>query len=303
MPRRERLPRSDRNNTSVSSSTIERQITMKIWHRANLDPSAEALLQRLEVKYKRGYSTLDPNRLTYLLTDIDEANPGWAELRPFVEPKQTFVWTEFSRDEIIQARWLSARSDHPIGYPYQDETRWDARFVKRGCSTCGVGWRQIAPFQVAKEPRLGRYDFGSFHGAFELFAMPKVLNLFSTLRITGYEVWLLLVGREKDPSTRLSQVLTSLVAEPAMTDKSWEGEPIERQICPDCGAVWYDYVRRGPMILKQSSLRDDVDFQLTHEWFGNGRTARREILVSERVAQLVVERKLHGLSLWPVMTV
>jgi hypothetical protein len=55
------------------------------------------------------------------------------------------------------------------------------------------------------------------------------------------------------------------------------------------------------MRLDGSALHDDVDLQLTHEWFGsNTKTGHREILVSNRIARLILEHDWTGAVLWPV---
>jgi hypothetical protein len=55
--------------------------------------------------------------------------------------------------------------------------------------------------------------------------------------------------------------------------------------------------------LRRAALRTDVDFHMTHEWFGSGRAARHEILVSRRVVQLILSKKWKGAELVPVQTV
>lgn len=53
----------------------------------------------------------------------------------------------------------------------------------------------------------------------------------------------------------------------------------------------------------KADLNPEADFQLTHEWFGNGRAARRDILVSQRVVRLILEKRWHGIYFVPIQAV
>jgi hypothetical protein len=48
------------------------------------------------------------------------------------------------------------------------------------------------------------------------------------------------------------------------------------------------------MYLKREALLPDTDFVLTHEWFGHGLLAWREMLVSNRVANLILAKGWSG---------
>lgn len=55
------------------------------------------------------------------------------------------------------------------------------------------------------------------------------------------------------------------------------------------------------MHLKREALRSDVDVLLTHEWFGSGgHMGFREILISNRLARLILEKGWGGVALKPV---
>jgi hypothetical protein len=55
--------------------------------------------------------------------------------------------------------------------------------------------------------------------------------------------------------------------------------------------------------VREAALKTDVDFQVTNEWFGNGSSARHEILVSQRVAAVILENRWHGMELVPTQNV
>ena len=273
---------------------------MKIWHRTNLNPDAESLLQAEKVKYQRVYSTVVPERVNSLLLDVAESDPAWPRISHLVKEKETFVWTEFTSQEILNAEWLIIQAAHSIGYPAPNNSSWSDLYIKARCVTCGVGWQQIAPFRVIKEPRIGRNAFASFWGAFELFCTPEVLAAFEAEGIRGYEVWPLLLHKTGESSQLLKQLMVPNIAQPAVEEEVAETERFCETICPTCDQIWFSHYLRGMMPLRREALVPEVDFQLTHEWFGNGRTARREIPVSQKVARLVFDKKWRGLALSPV---
>jgi hypothetical protein len=166
--------------------------------------------------------------------------------------------------------------------------------------TCGVGWQQIAPFRVNKEPRMGRNAFASFWGAFELFCTPEVLEAFKAEGIRGYEEWPLLLHKTGEPSQLLKQLIIPNIAPPAVAEEAAETERFRKNTCSTCGNIWYSFYVRGMMPLRREALLHDVDFQMTHEWFGSGRAARHEILVSRRVAHMIVQKKWKEVALSPV---
>ncbi len=275
---------------------------MKIWHRANLRPELESLIRAHDVPIRLIYSTVEPGRLTHLLVDLDESNPVWPRLEPMVREAETFVWTEFSVQEALAAEWSVVRAAHSVGSSAGGDP-WSADYFEGRCRTCGVGWRQKAPLVIDKEPRIGRHSFASFWGGFELFCTPEVLDVFAANGIEGYDSWPLLLPKTKGALSCLRQLIVETTAGSALEEELAETQRFRKERCPTCGNVWHTFYVRGMMPLRRSALHEGVDFQLTHEWFGSGRAARREILVSNRVARLAMEHKWKGLYLAPVQLV
>jgi hypothetical protein len=50
------------------------------------------------------------------------------------------------------------------------------------------------------------------------------------------------------------------------------------------------------MHITDNALDSKLDFQLTAEWFGSGHMAYRETIVSNKVAKLILEHKLKGVT-------
>jgi hypothetical protein len=51
------------------------------------------------------------------------------------------------------------------------------------------------------------------------------------------------------------------------------------------------------MYFEQDALVRGVDIMQTHEWFGSGHSAYREILVSSKFARLVLDQGWKGVAL------
>jgi hypothetical protein len=150
---------------------------------------------------------------------------------------------------------------------------------------------------------VGQNAFASFGAAFELFVIGEVFTTFESEGIRGIDSWPVLVGKDKHPAYGVKQLLVKTVAEPALADELVEHQHYRATDCPSCGRNWHLFYSRGMLPLRRSGLRSDVDFQMTNEWFGSGRAARREILVSRRVVELILAKKWKGAQLSPVQTI
>ena len=90
---------------------------------------------------------------------------------------------------------------------------------------------------------------------------------------------------------------------------SWEREGIiEQQMalddvncCPCCGIKKYHPTGRGPLQYKQHTFDGAPDAFKTHEVFGWGKIAPHEIIISQRMYQVLTQNKLdRGLVFTPI---
>ena len=159
------------------------------------------------------------------------------------------------------------------------------------------------PFQLKKEPSLGKNQFSSFGSGFELFCTPLVLDAFAAQGISGFETWPLLLKKTGEPVGGLKQIIVTETAAPAIAEEMVEHERYGQTDCPVCGRTWHAHYVRGVLPMRRGALKTGTDFQLTNEWFGNGRTARREILASQRVVRMILDNKWQGVDLTPIQVV
>ena len=237
------------------------------------------------------------------MAEIDEGHPAFTEFRVRLNGKHTYIATRFTRDEIADAEWSIGHARHSIESVRPGDYAWSEEFYHKECRNCGAGWRQVAPFRIKKEPTLKKKVFSDFGSAFELFCAPVVLEAFQKHGMKGFETRPLILNKEDRPSESLKQLVVTEVAQPAIAEELVEHERYSQTDCPVCGITWHAHYTRGALPLRKSALNPKVDFQLTSEWFGNGLTARREILCSRQVVNLALENNWQGIQFIPVQVV
>lgn len=273
---------------------------MKIWHRGKLAAEHGDFLQKQAIRIKPIFRKTNPDQPSLYEFIIDESDPAWPEVKRRLGDGHTYILTEFTQDEIAKAEWSIASASHSIGSFVPEEKWWCDLYYGDRCKNCGSGWRQIAPFRIKKEPRLGKNAFADFGSAFELFCTLAVVEAFKKHGMVGFETRPLVLNKENSPLESIRQLVVTEVAQPAIAEDLVEREHYSQTDCPVCGKTWHTHYTRGALPLKRSALNQNVDFQLTNEWFGNGRTARREILFSRRVVHLALENSWQGIQFTPV---
>ncbi len=237
------------------------------------------------------------------MAEIDEEHPAFSEFKFRLAGKHTYIATKFTQIEIAEAEWSIGWATHSIENVREGKFAWDEKYIADLCKNCGAGWRQTVPFRINKEPKLGKNVFADFGSAFELFCEAMVLEAFKSHGIKGFKTQPLILKKEGLPAESLKQFIVTEVAQPAIADELTEHEQYSQTDCLLCGRTWHAHYTRGALPLRRSALNPNVDFQLTNEWFGNGRTARHEILVFRRVVNLVLKNKWQGIQFIPVKVV
>ena len=276
---------------------------MKIVHSGHIGIEHKAFLEANGVQHEPWLSASDSNKIVNYMFEMDEAHQAWPEMKVRLGTERTFISTEFSEREISEADWSIAWATHSIYALRPGDYGWSTDFFADQCKNCGAGWRQIAPFRIKKEPKLGKNMFANFGSAFELFCVPAVLETLKDHGMSGFETRHLILNKKGRPAESLKQLVVTEVAQPAVADELVEHDRYSHTDCPLCGRTWHAHCTRGALPLRGSALNPTVDFQLTNEWFGNGRTARHEILFSRRVVKLALENNWQGIQFIPIHVV
>jgi len=121
-----------------------------------------------------------------------------------------------------------------------------------------------------------------------------VVEVFVAEGLRGIEVWPVMLHKADRPSETLSQLVFAYEAGPGLAEEDKQApEP-----CEVCGVTKYAYHKRGYMRVSRTALRQSVDGQRSHEWFGTDtKTGHQEILISNRFARLIIENKWKGVGL------
>jgi hypothetical protein len=283
-------------------------IAMEIWHRGHIAVEHKGFLEANRIKHEHRFSVKHPSQIRDYIFEISEDHLAFREIMGRLAREYTYVTTFFTDDERLKADYCIIRTDCSI-LSSLDKANADSYYTFKApyfsgfCSKCGTGWSQIAPFQLKREPKIGRNQFCGFGSGFELFCTSLVLGEFSSCKIGGFETWPLILEEGHEPIESLKQIMVTEVAEPAIAEDLVEHERYCQTDCPVCGQTWHAHYIRGMLPLRRTALKPNVDFQLTNEWFGNGRTARREMLISQRVVRLILENKWKGAELVPIQAV
>ncbi|MBI2854650.1 MAG: hypothetical protein HYX87_07010 [Chloroflexi bacterium] len=275
---------------------------MEIWHRVAFNAGKGEFLRALEqrgVKYK--VAPLPGTTVGMVYFDMSESDPRWPKVDELIQKHgaSNVFDTIFTPQEIVQAEWSRLTLVFEQGYP-QPKEGWEELTLENGCSECGAGYRQKAPFRINGEPRLGKNDFMCLYWVWTAFCTKAVLSRIGGIGCLGYEAWVPLINRTGEPSKVISQIVCQTVAAPALVEQ----DKLRPETCMRCGITKYGYHKRGYMRMVRDSLPVGIDFVQTHEWFGSGgHAAFREILVSNREAQLIVESGWRGVRLKPIQLV
>lgn len=270
---------------------------MEIWHRLTFGhrDAVDSILESLGMRITR--SPL-PGGGYLIHIDITESSSEWPQMNALVQKKGAvnIYETVFTPQEIEAAEWSRLRPAFEQGYPAPKEG-WELCTYAHECLKCGAGYQQKAPFHLVKEPRLGKHSFMSLYWAYTVFTTPQVITALTTAGIRGYERWDVLLHRTGQPSQVVSQLLFPTIAEAGLAEE----DQLQPETCPQCGLTKYGYHKRGYIHLRRDALRTDVDIQLTREWFGSGsHIGFREILISNRLARLILAHDWLGVRLKPV---
>lgn len=274
---------------------------MEINHLIAINGDADAVFYS-EVKRLGINHTISPlpGQAVGLVTfQIAESDPRWATIQQMIETygAADFTGTSFSNEEIVDSEWNRLVPFHEWGYPQPEKhLQWKQLTYNEICLVCGAGYTQKAPFRLAKEPRLGRNHFFAFYWAYTLFCKHEVVDTLVKNDITGFDVWEAILHNSDQPSTIVSQLILTEISAPGL----FEGDKNRPEKCSACGITKYGHHRRGKLRYSKAALQS-ADFQLTSEWFGSGgHGGFREIIVSNRLARLILAQGWRGVALKPL---
>ena len=270
---------------------------MEIYHRIGFNPRRNPALVTIVEKLGISYQTLPlPGyKVGLIYIDIAESDPTWPELhKALVQwPASDRFDTIFNPEEILSAEWLRAVPVYEKGEIKPDTPKWRYDLYEGYCRGCGAYERQKNPVKLAKEPKRPEGYFVSPVGPYLLLCSPSMEEMIREAGIQGYEEWPVLHYKTGEALENTVQLYIPHVTKPGLT----RTEGLRQTQCAMCGRIKYQPHMRGVMYIKREAMEDVDDFDIvySHEWFGSGHGAYREILVSNRFARLCLEKEWKGI--------
>lgn len=267
---------------------------MDIIHRISINSIKDAEFMSAVIELGLNYKEIElPGGRSQLITFIiEESDPQWKKISELVEiyGAVNIVETTFTEEEIQNAEWLRLTTTFEQGYP-QPQKYWPFKQsnLEIICSNCAV-YRQIAPMRLSKEPSLGKNSFMSLIWGGEVFCTSEVILGLESIRAKGYEARDVIIHKTNQPSEKIYQLYVPGMAKPGLVlEDEWP-----RKSCTMCGTIKYYPHTKGIMNIQRKALIPGLDFIVTYEWFGHGLLAWREMLVSNRVAKMILDQGWQG---------
>ena len=275
---------------------------MEIKHRISINSRQTDFMSAIiELNIDHEAIELPGGRSKLITFVISESDPRWESVVSLIKLYKDYeiygpgdqLETVFSDEEVMGAEWLRLKSTFEQGYP-QPKSKWPIKQLSYDiiCPKCCI-YRQTKNMRFGKEPSLGRKSFMTMIWANEIFCTTEVILALDAIGVKGYEIWDAVIHKTGRSLERVHQIFIPGIASPGMIIE----DNLERKICPICGTTKYYPHEKGIMCLKRESLLSGIDFMMTYEWFGFGILAWREILVSNRVARLIIDNGWKGVRL------
>jgi hypothetical protein len=258
----------------------------------SIDIKFVTYIKELEINYKTQKLPGRGNELYFF--DIYESDPRWNTIFKMIKTygASDVYQTIFSTDEIKNAEWSRIIPVCQGDYPYPKES-WLQKHPNYEifCPQCGT-YIQKESFWIEKEPSLKGNDFFSLFWVYILFGSQNVFQELEVKSIRGYEGWNLMVKKMERASKILKQIYVSNTTLPGLIVND-----LYQYYCNYCKTTKYSPHQRGKMLINHDAIIPGLDIIQTYEWFGSGHAAYREILVSNRFANLILDRGWKGVSL------
>lgn len=263
---------------------------------------------------------------------ISEFDPKWPEIKNIIKDfnlSSPFCELKFTKKEIEEAEWLVVYPRSHWSYPQpEDDEDEDEEEEDNGppkpsiftyekvtynlenyCLRCGIGAVQNRPFQLKKEPEWGSKHFLQLNWVFdEYFVRSEVFNEIKKRKLTGVSSITPIHYKTQKPLKTVVQLKIDYILPPGIANKL---EPI---VCgkeknpfphlaklPPCGRTkFYPIESDQQLKIKKDIFKGAPDFVKTNEIFGDGASAHKEVIISGRVRDLILEKKWKGLILEPI---
>ena len=255
---------------------------------------------------------------------IYDDHPEWPLLRDLAAKHSVRIWHSpvFTNEDIASAPWLLAHATADAGYPqpeggfgYESES-FD---LSHRCRRCGIGKVQTSAIRLRGEPKSKTAQFFAPQWLHQIvFIRPEVRDVFKAEGVSGVRYLAPLGHRTGRALETVLQILPTTSAGSGLVHAVQEqvacsptDEEMSRIQIPSsarvtatdsyCERIKYHVPNRRRLVHYSRSTFDGApDILHTAEWFGSGCTAAQFVMVSNKVARLVLDHKWKGLELEPI---
>ena len=232
----------------------------------------------------------------FFVFDMYEDDPRWPAIRAAMEADDIhgIPTTEFTKQEMQSAEWLTVRSQWHNGYP-QPESRFGYLEITYDpaelCRECGAGAVQQDAFRLTKAPKWGTRHFFSLNWVYdELFADDTARAVLEGSGLTGFRFRPVKNKRGTETLPGVQQLVMEEIAAPGVVTGGRDIDAVNT--CPVCGRVKHHGTGIGMHTFRREALAGMPDICRTHEIWGWGAGADRKFLVSQRMYRLLTDNRL-----------
>ena len=270
---------------------------MKIWRRGKVPTEVVELFngstaELKPVKDMRGTVT------KYDFT-VEEGDPVWNTVRARFPDSHFYTSTEFSRSDILASEFLFLYPGNHLPKAYGDLNDWDKGGYIGDCAVCGCGWRHEGPYIFPGNPPRKYKGIVGLEGGFSMFVYTDIDR--EVLDVIGANTKSVIAQNGNGLST-VREIFPVTTADQGIVDSLTEKEVYRKVRCENCSMVWHKHYTRGMVPIARKALKP-VDLQWSNEWWGNGRTAWKMVIVSRRFAKLLLDKQIKWIDLRPMNVV
>lgn len=234
---------------------------------------------------------------------------------------KVFSSATFTNDDIAAAPWLFAyaTADAGCAQPQKNFGLLGAAFdLTHHCERCGIGKFQSGPFRLSAEPNSKRAHFFAPRCPQTLFARNDVREMFESEGVSGARYLPPLRHRTGNRLETIVQILPTTTLDNGLVSAAQEQvicSPTDHEMKSiltaeerkgtgrygHCGRVKFHVPYRRRLVhYSHDVLVRAPDIVLSVEWFGSGGVAAQQVIVSNKVARLVLAHGWKGLELQPI---
>lgn len=261
-------------------------------------------LANFGLKVKQGFNALI----------IDSNHPNFNEVKDMFDDweEETLKTIKYSKLDFEKAESYEINAEKYLGYakpdveeiidtykyPFDIYPQYKDVYEVKATGKYGMlRGKQIGSFKISGEPKWGKNHLASLFGATDcFFTTPEVYNdIFKPLNILSMPVIDFKSGKTLKT---IVQILPQGVSQNKLNIKR---ENINKTIKID---EWNltKYVLRGDVPFPDLEKSDKrYDFYESQEYFGDGGLNLKSIIISKKLYNLIVENKLKGLNIIPML--